>query len=79
MLVAVKLATPATLLVVLAGEITEVAPASSSETVLPDSGLPPASRTVTVIVLVSVPLFVTLAGAAFTVDAAALTGPTTIV
>ena len=79
MLVAVKLATPDALLVVLAGEITEVAPASSSVTVLPDSGLPPASRTVTVIVLVSVPLLLTLAGAAFTVDAEALTGPMTIV
>ena len=78
-LVAVKLATPAALLAVLAGEITEVAPASSSVTVLPDSGLPPASSTVTVIVVVSVPLFRTLDGAASTVDVEALTGPRTIV
>ena len=76
---AVKVATPAALLVVLAGEITESAPASSSVTVLPASGLPPASRTVTVIVVVSVPLLLTVVGAAFTVDSEALTGPATIV
>ncbi len=70
---------PDALLVVLAGEITESAPASSSVTVMPDSGLPPASRTVTVIVVESVPLLVTLDGAALTVDVEALTGPTTIV
>ena len=79
MLVALKSATPAPLLDVLAGEITESAPASSSDTVMPDSGLPPASRTVTVIVVVSVPLFETLDGTALTVEVAALTGPTTIV
>ena len=79
MLVAVKVATPAALLVVLAGAISDAAPASSSETVLPDSGLPPASSTVTVIVVVSVPLLLTVDGAAFTVDAEALTGPRTIV
>ena len=46
---------------------------------MPGSGLPPASRTVTVIVVVSVPLFETLDGTALTVEVAALTGPTTIV
>ena len=79
MLVAVKVAIPEAFVVVLAGEITEAAPSSSSETVLPESGLPPASRTVTVIVVVSMPLLMTSVGAALTVDVDALTGPRTIV
>ena len=61
--------------------IVEPPPPWPSVTVFPAIPLPPASRSVTVIVAVSVPFAYTADGTATTVEseAAALTGPVTIV
>jgi hypothetical protein len=78
-LVAVNAAWPEALVGFVTVAIAEAAPPSSRVTVFPGSGLPPASRTVTVIEVVSRPLFWTEPGVASTVDSVASTGPSTIV
>ena len=70
-----KVTTPLRSEVPLAAEIVELPPAWPRVTVLPETGLPAESSSVTVIVEVAVLLSSTLVGLAETVDCAAVTVP----